>query len=101
MAEQQYHYKMKTTNNRVEFDLGIRDKSLGIYTGFMLEIQDLSSYSTVSGMFSIAVDELKWVSNGWTFTNLSQGQSHRPFIFESALLNNLKSLTLRVSVRFN
>eukprot|EP01083_Nonionella_stella_P021274 59013_1 len=100
MAEQQYHYKMKNTNNRVTFDFGISNDSDG-YTGFVLRIKALSSSSTVRGMFSIAVDELKWVTNGWTFTNLSQGQSRRPFIFESALLNNLKSLTLRVSVRFN
>eukprot|EP01083_Nonionella_stella_P168710 570454_1 len=33
-SEQQYHYKMKNTNNRVTFDLGIYDMSSDIYTAF-------------------------------------------------------------------
>eukprot|EP01083_Nonionella_stella_P285003 970160_1 len=100
MAEQQYHYKMKNTNNRVTFDFGISNDSDG-YTGFVLRIKALSSSSTVSGMFSIAVDELKRMKNGTPFTNLAEGQRKCVFFFESKLLNNLKSLTLRVSVLFN
>ena len=100
MAEQEYHYKMANTNNTVIFDLSIIDQSSNKYTGFTLKVKDLSSCSTVSGVFSIAVDELKWVSNGWTFNNLSKGQSESIYFFESNLLNDLKSLTLRVSVLF-
>eukprot|EP01083_Nonionella_stella_P012614 35736_1 len=100
MSGQEYHYKMKNNNNAVTFELGIVDYSSHTKTGFMLKINDLSSSSTVSGMFSIAVDELKWVSNGWTFNRLSKGQSENIYFFESALLNNLESLTLRISVIF-
>eukprot|EP01083_Nonionella_stella_P276684 940258_1 len=93
MSGQQYHYKMKNENNTVTFELGIADN--GSSTGFELHINDLSSSSRVSAMFSIAVDELKWVSNGWSSSRLSKGQSKRIYFFESALLNNLESLTLK------
>eukprot|EP01083_Nonionella_stella_P306032 1070038_1 len=94
MSGQQYRY------GGVTFDLGICDASSNIYTGFKLKIKGLSSHSIVSGRFSIAVDELKWVSNGWNFDDLSKGQSENISFFESALLNNLESLTLRISVIF-
>eukprot|EP01083_Nonionella_stella_P293932 999460_1 len=100
MSGQERHYKMKNKNNAVTFELGICDNSLNIYTGFELAINDLSSSSRVSGMFSIAVDELKWVNNGWNVKSLSKGQSKRIQIFESALFNDLESLTLRISVIF-
>eukprot|EP01083_Nonionella_stella_P006143 17816_1 len=100
MSGQEYHYKMKSKNNAVTFELGICDNSSDMNTGFQLKINDLSSSSTVSGVFSIAVDELKWVNNGWPFNTLSKGQSKRIQIFESALLNDLESLTLRISVIF-
>eukprot|EP01083_Nonionella_stella_P174785 606912_1 len=99
MSGQEHHYKMK--NGTITFELRIRDISSALCTGFRLKINDLSSSSTVSGMFSIAVDELKWVSNGWSFDDLSEGQSENICFFESALLNNLESLTLRISVIFS
>eukprot|EP01083_Nonionella_stella_P231650 817869_1 len=73
MSGQEYHYKMKNNNNAVTFELGIRDMSSDMNTGFMLQINGLSSSSRVSGKFSIAVDELKWVKNGWPFNDLSKG----------------------------
>eukprot|EP01083_Nonionella_stella_P052937 140278_1 len=97
MSEQEYHYKMKNNNNAVTFELGIRNNASDMYTLFKLKINDLSSASRVRGMFSIAVDELKWVSNGWSFDDLSERQSYPIYFFESALLNNLESLTLRIS----
>eukprot|EP01083_Nonionella_stella_P017464 48872_1 len=94
MSGQEHHYKMKNTNNTIAFELGIRDESSHLYTGFKLQINGLSSSSRVRGMFSIAVDELKWVKNGWNF-DLSKGQRENISFFESALLNDLESLTLR------
>eukprot|EP01083_Nonionella_stella_P231651 817871_1 len=84
MSGQEYHYKMKNKSNTVTFELGICDNSLNIYTGFSLDINGLSSSSTVSGKFSIAVEELKWVSNGWDINRLSKGQSEDIYFFESA-----------------
>eukprot|EP01083_Nonionella_stella_P299938 1021474_1 len=91
MSGQQYRCK------GVIFDLGICDMSSGIYTGFQLQIKGLSSRSRVSGRSSIAVDELKWVSNGRMFTRLSAGQSKNILFFESDLLKDLSSLTIRVA----
>eukprot|EP01083_Nonionella_stella_P147061 463429_1 len=84
----------------VTFDLGICDQSSNISTAFKLQIKGLSSRSRVSGRFSIAVDELKWVTNGRRFNRLSTGQSYPIRVFESEFLNNLSSLTVRVSVFF-
>eukprot|EP01083_Nonionella_stella_P082752 228487_1 len=93
-----YQYKMKDTHNRVTFDMGIRDNASNIYTGFTLRIKELSGSSTVSGMFSIAVEELKWAKNGIHFSNLEEENVNGYFFFKSQLLNNLKTLTLRMSV---
>eukprot|EP01083_Nonionella_stella_P159197 519078_1 len=57
--------------NTVVFELGIRDRTSDEHTSFKLRIKD-SQTSTVSVMFSIAVDELKWLSNGWKFNDLKR-----------------------------
>merc|ERR1712154_428585 len=92
---QQYIYK--ASGFKTIFSFGVRRHSSSKYTGFRLEIQ--SSPKRISGCFNIAVDEAKWLSNGWEFSDLAKGQSKNIFFFEEEVLGQLKSLTLRVSIR--
>eukprot|EP01083_Nonionella_stella_P079839 219196_1 len=98
MCDQSYDYEISETN-MVKFCLGIRDRSFGDYTSFTLKIKDISS-SSVRGFFSLAVDELKWAINGYALNNLSHGQSKNISFFDKKLLDNLNSLTLRISIIF-
>ncbi len=61
---------------------------------------DKLSTGCVSGKYSVAVDEFRWFTNGWTLSKLSQGQYNQIYFFEDKLLNNkdLNSLTLRIAI---
>ena len=69
------------------------------FTGFELKINTLSGTS-VSGRFSVLMEEVNWNLNAETFDDLEENDTNNPFCFEDALVDNLDSLTIRFSVWF-
>ncbi len=97
-SQEDFFYTL-SKNVKVKVKFGISNMSSDKYTGFKLNIEKLSLKS-VSGIFSCAVDELRWFKNGWNVSNLSEGQYTNIFFFEDKLLNHsdLRCLTLRIAV---
>eukprot|EP01084_Bolivina_argentea_P117984 209423_1 len=97
-SEDDFYYA-SSENVKVKLKFGIRKESSDNYTRFAAFFERLSA-ETVSGTFSVAVDEFRWFKNGCSFGNLSQGQYKSVHLFKDQLLDDvsLRSLTFRIAV---
>ncbi len=79
--------------------MGLTVNSYNKRTGFTLHINSLPLRS-ISGTFSIAIDDINYIKNAIPFVNLSAGKEVNIICFEQKLLKDLETLTLRMSIYF-
>ena len=95
-------FKLSDEEYFVKFHCFFQRKAGGSkYTGFGFVVKSLPSFKpSVSGAFSVIVDELDWFLNASSFSNLQEGGYDGTWAFEDRLLDSVSSLTIRVALYF-
>ena len=69
------------------------------YCGFVIRIKEFNEKS-ISGEFSVMVDECDYIRDRDGFYNLKQGRSKFIYFFSDNLIDSLSSLSIHISVHF-
>ena len=78
------------------FNISIRRVANG-FTGFRFGIKR-SNKSSLSGNYSIMIDEIGFVTNKWPFRRLQQGAFTGNFLFAADSLNQMQTITIHFSL---
>ena len=86
--------------HEIDFSIGVTRIAVGYSNAaFRLRINKTLKQK-VSGYFSIIVDELKYVINGWNFADVTAEDREGIQTYDSDLVDTLNSFTLRIALYF-
>ena len=98
--EQIYYQGLMQYKSSIKFTVTVCRKAGGSNrTAFAIEIKECAAGS-VSGHYSVMIDELGYVFNNYPFNNISKGGYSSTRFFSDSLVDSLDNLSLHLSIHF-
>ena len=87
-------------SGKVGFKLFLRRKASGSeFGGFGFEIIE-SSFPSISGFWSVDIQETRWYLNECHFNRLQEGGYFGTFAFKDSIIDEINGMNIRFSITF-